>query len=649
MLPSALALSLNKRAALPRAIALACVIFVYIFGISSLKSAPVFFDEIETLKHTITRWVEYTYTIPETISSVSEHSVEHGPLYFVVLNIWQRLAGYDLFSSRLLSVLFAMLVVAAVYRLADLTRDREIACAAVIVIACLAYFNYYAHVTRFYALLLLMVCWLLWSYWRVISAAGPVRGRRWLSLFAATASIAYVNYFGFIIIAALGCYHLLFARKDRRWLRVSLLVPAACLLFAAWLPVALRGFERSADALDASRLSLLASLEAILSIYTNGIGIWLMPLGISIWLLPLLAVGALLWRRKRTGAELYLVFLAGVVLMLLLLINEATTILAARRMRYTIVLTVPFCCFLAIGLTKLPAWSWLRYPLLAVWIAAGVVFYNSEDFQVYTNRREINHDLVPHYQELLYEADSLPGAQLPILSLHQHALVNDYEILTYYRARLPQWTDVVHAGYNARDQLIFQSKTLPFRTQEAIVENANGLWLLHNPQQTDLPALDYYDDWFSLHYRSCGSWVEKPNAVISFYLKQEIPCQLITAAQPFALDYDNGMRLGNILLEQRDEALDVYLWWRRPIDKQYSYTLQLFNGAGEKAAQVDSVISDDPLDISRLDISGLPTGAYTLKLIVYDFETLASQTGAVLADGLRFDRELTLHSFTLGA
>ncbi|MXX82573.1 MAG: hypothetical protein F4Y70_03760 [Chloroflexi bacterium] len=636
MLPSALAASLNKRAATPRVIVFLCVALVYLFGISSLKSAPVSFDEIETLKHTITRWAEYTYTIPETIHSVSQRSVEHGPLYFVLLNIWQRLAGYDLFISRLLSVFFAMLVVAALFRLAGLTHNREVACAAVVAIAGLAYFNYYAHVTRFYALLLLMSCWLLWSYWRVISAAGSVSRRRWLSLFAATALIVYVNYFGFIIIAALGCYHLLFAPKDRRWLLVSALVPCACLLFAAWLPVALRGFERSQDALDASRLSLLEALDAILSIYANGI-----------WLLPLLAIAALLWRRKRSGAETYLLFLTGAILLLLFVMNEATTIMVARRMRYTIILTVPFCCFLAIGLTRLPAWGWLRYSLLAVWLVASFAYFNSEDFLVYTNRREIDHDQVPHYQEFLYERDSLPGSQLPILSLHKNALVNDYEIMTYYRARLPEWADVVHAGENAPGQLIFQSKTLPFRTRQAFVDNAKGLWLLHNPQLTDLSTLETYRDWLSQHYRSCGNWLEKPAAVISFYLKLEVPCQLVVAAQPLAVDYDNGTRLGNIEYAQADDALTVYLWWQRTIDKRYSYSLQLFSDAGDKVAQVDAVIADDPLDTSQLDIAGLPAGDYALKLIVYDFETLASQAGAVEADGRRFDREVTAHTVTL--
>ena len=638
MLPTAFASRLNQSAALPCAIALACVAFVYLFGISSLKSDPVSFDEIETLKHTITRWAEYTYTIPETIHSVSQRSVEHGPLYFVLLNIWQQLAGYDLFSSRLLSVFFAMLVVAAVYRLAGLTRNSEVACAATVAIACLAYFNYYAHVTRFYALLLLMSCWLLWSYWRVLTAAGAVPGRRWLSLFAATAAIVYVNYFGFIIIAALGGYHLLCAPKSRRWLRVSVLMPCACLLFAAWLPVALRGFARSQDALDASRLTWLEALDAILSIYANGL-----------WLLPLLAIGALLWRRKRSAAETYLVFLAGAILLLLFVMNEATTIMVARRMRYTIILTVPFCCFLAIGLTRLPAWGWLRYPLLAVWLAAGFAYFQSEDSLVYTNRREIDHDQVPHYQAFLYEAAALPGSQLPILSLHQNALVNDYEILTYYRARLPQWADVTHAGYNAQGQLIFQSKTLPYRTQQAFVEKANGLWLLHNPQLTDLAALDLARGWLSQHYRSCGNWVEKPQAIISFYLKHEFPCRLVMAAQALEVAYDNGTRLGNILLEQTDEALHVYLWWQRSIDKQYSYTVQLFDSAVKKVTQVDSVITADPLDISQLDLAGLPAGDYEVKLIVYDFESLASQAGVSLADGRRFERELALQSITLGA
>ena len=632
---SALASSLQNRPRLCHAIALACVVFVYFSGVIALKAGPISFDEIETLKHTITRWTEYTYNIPETINSVATRSVEHGPLYFVLLNIWQRLAGYDLFASRLLSVLIASLVASSLYRLAGMTGKREVACAAVVAIACLAWFNYYAQVTRYYALLLLMVTWLLWSYWRVITAGGAASSWRWLSLFAAAALIVYVNYFGFIVIAAVGAYHLLFARKDQRWLAVSLLMAAACSLFAFWLPVALRGFERSGDTLDPSRLPLTESLPAILSICANGI-----------WLLPLVAAGALLWRGRRNHAETYLCVLALAILLLLYAMNEFTTIMVARRMRYTITLTVPFCCFLAIGLARLPQWGWLRFALLALWLAAGYGYFRSEDFLVYTNRRAIDHDQVPHYQVLLHHADKLPGAGLPVLSAHENALVNDYEILTYYRARLPQFADVAHVGYSLAGRLTFQSKTLPFRSPDSLVANANGLWLLHNPRLTELDALDYHRDWFSQHYRSCGDFVEQPQAAISLWLKPEIPCQLIASDSLLSARYDNGTRLGNAIVERLDDSLAAYLWWHEPGERKTSYSLQLFDAAGERQGQVDAVIVDDPIDISRMDIGGLAAGAYTLKLIVYDFETLESHAGD-LADGSRFTREVVIHSFVL--
>ncbi len=629
------AVGTDKRSILPYAIMLAGVLFVYIFGLSALKDYPVSYDEIESLKHTVTRWLEYRYSIPETIHSVSTKSLEHGPLYFVLLNAWQRLAGYDLFSSRLLSVYLAILTVAMVYRLALLTGKREIASTAAIAIACLAYFNYYAHETRMYALLLLLVAWLLWSYWRVVHARGAVGYWRWLSLFLPAASIMYVNYFGFIIIAAVGIYHLLLAPKDRRWLQISLVMAVACLLFAAWLPVALRGFERSQDALDPSRLLPLESLLAMLSIYANGL-----------WLLPLIAA-ALCLRGQRNRAEDYLLFLTGAVLLLLYALNEATTIMVARRMRYTIVLMIPFCCFLAIGLTRLRGWKMLRFPLLALWVAACFAYFASEAILLYTNRREINHDQVPHYQEFLYEADSLPGENQLIVSFHRDSLVKDYDTLIHYRARLPKSAGIVHVGNDVNGRLVLQGGGAAGSSQSGITERYQGIWVLHNPQQTELAALDSYRDWFSQHYRSCGVWVDKPQAVIAYYLKHEIPCRLVADAQLLTVQYEHGTRLGNLEFAQADDALFVYLWWHATIDKRYSYTVQLFDAAGAKARQVDAVIADSPITISRLDLADLPPGDYQLKLIVYHFETLRSQPGMVLADERRFDRELPLGAVTI--
>ncbi len=627
------------RNTLPQAMALACLCFVYVISLASLKATTAYSaDDLETLKHIYPLSLETTYSIPETIHSVANRSMEHAPLYFVALNIWQSLAGYDLFTARLLSVYFALLAIALAYRLGGITGDREVACAAAIVLSLYAFFVHYAHVARMYTLLPLLAGWLLWAYWRALNAVGAVGLWRWLWLFVATAGILYTHYFGSLLIAALGCYHLVFARKDRRWLWIALALALACLSFLAWLPVALRGFERSGTVLVDLRLPLLASLQTMLAISANGL-----------WLLPPLAAAAALYRRKQLKcAGSYFLVLASLMVALFLLLNEVTPTLVDQRMRYIIVLALPMCCALAVGLRKLPFWSWLRWLLLALGLASFFAYRGSEALLVYTDLRASNHDLRPHYQTFDYASDQLVGQDQLILSMHERATIKEYDMFRYYRALLADYADVAHIGYQDDGALVIQSRLPAFNSPQAITANSHGIWLLHNPQQTDLAKLEFYRDWFSQHYRSCGNWVESPQALIAYYLKHEIPCQLITDSQPLAVQYDNGTRLGNAVIEETGNGLTVYLWWHETIDKRYSYTLQLFDAAGMKVAQVDAVIADAPIDISRFDLADLPPGDYQLKHIVYDFETLKSQAGLLLADERHFDRELVLHTLAIG-
>ena len=607
MLPTALPPSLNQRAALSRFVALVCVICVYMFGINSLKSDPVSFDEIETLKHTITRWAEYTYTIPETINSVSERSVEHGPLYFVVLNIWQRLAGYDLFSSRLLSVFFAMLVVVAVYRLAALTRDREIACAAAIAIAGLAYFNYYAHVTRFYALLLLVVCWLLWSYWRVVSADAPVRGRRWLSLFAATALIVYINYFGFIIIAALGCYHLLFAPKDRRWLFVALTMAAGCLTFIGWLPVALRGFGRSQDVLAETHMAFGEALQAILALSANGL--WIIP--------PIAFAAALAYRRRLTRAEQFLLFVGISLLAMLLLLNEIVPILVEQRMRYITILLLPMCCTIVIGLRYLPGWRRLRWLMVALALASFFAYAGGEDLFRFAGLRHSQADRKTHLQEFIYESQRFAGKGLLILSMDERARWTENGQPVWYRAQLRQrgYTDLAFIGYDD-GQLWINSGSNKHATREGIVEHALGTWVIHNPAAVDLNDLAFYRDWFLTQYRSCGVWLQKQKAIIEFYLQHDIPCALVSDDAPAAAIFNNDATLGNYLVEAQDDAVIIWLWWQDWSGGDAAYSLSLVNTAGVELAQVATQIASGPIAVHHLDTLHEPIGDIEVRLRV---------------------------------
>ena len=625
---------------MPEFVALACICFVYGIGLANLKSSPAYVGEdMETLKHIHPLTLGSHYSVRDTLYSVAYKSMEHAPLYYVALNIWQGASGYDLFTARLLSVHFAVLAVATAWQVGRLSGSRELACGAAIALSCGALFVHYAHVARLYTLIVLLAGWLMWSYWRVAAGRGRTPLWRWLSLFLATATIIYVHYFGFLLIAAIGCYHLLFMRKDRRWLTLALVMAAGCLTFIGWLPIALRGFGRSRNVLVAHHMQLGEALQAILSLSANGL-----------WILPMAAFAlALLVRRRLTRGEKYLLFIAIAMLAEFLLLNEIVAILVDHRMRYITILLLPVACALPIGLRHLPGWRGLRWLFVALAFASFFAWTDSEDLFRFTGLRHSQADRKTHVQEFIYEAERFPGRGHLILSLGERARWTENGHPVWYRAQMWQrgYADLAFIGYDD-GQLWINSGSDRFSTLEGIVDNALGAWVIHNPSAIDLNALAYYRDWFSQHYRSCGNWLDKPKASIAFYLQHAIPCQLITDQQPLAVTYDNGPQLGNVLVERNNAELAVFLWWHNITDSPTVYTLQLYDAAGEALAKDSAPISADPLDISRLELADQPADDFVLRLSLRDAETGAAMPGRLLADGSRFDSEITLQKFSLG-
>ena len=74
-----------------------------------------------------------------------------------------------------------------------------------------------------------------------------------------------------------------------------------------------------------------------------------------------------------------------------------------------------------------------------------------------------------------------------------------------------------------------------------------------------------------------------------------------------------------------------------------------FDERGIKAYQKDFVIGSDPLRMHNIDIATLQSGHYSVRLIVYDFDTKQSQPGTVLSTGQGFQRELEIARFTVEA
>ena len=115
----------------------------------------------------------------------------------------------------------------------------------------------------------------------------------------------------------------------------------------------------------------------------------------------------------------------------------------------------------------------------------------------------------------------------------------------------------------------------------------------------------------------------------------------------FEVHYDDGLRLHNLSYEFDSDTLRFYLAWTNATSERYGFSLQFFDEDGNKRLQKDKVVSRQLLQVVELDSASLPAGAYSVQLIVYDFETQASQGGAFSATGERFERALELDQFIL--
>ncbi len=618
--------------------AVACLLMFFALGVANLKKFPIGNDDYNSLSHIQHPEKGTVYDLAGTIQSVIERSEQHSPLYFLLLNVWRTLAGADLFVLRLLSLYFGLLTCAFVYYLAASLRDRQLGVAAFLISIFLAYHLFYSHTARMYTLLPLFAGWVIWSYWKVVTTANAVPTRLWISLLASTSLILYLHYFGIIVLTAIGLYHLLFVGKRQRWWQISLVMALAGLLFLPWLPVAIDGFS-SRLSLDDARLPLLDSLLTIFQVFSNGL--FFIPLAAA-------AVAALNYRRL-SKAEQFILLITAFILLASALANEITPILVERRMRYLTIIIVPFCCSYAIGLRLMPRWNILRFAMLIVLIASFVAFSRSEDLLLHANKRVQNLDKMPRYQDFIYESENLPGHNELILSFHPDTPITVRKTLLYYRARLSNFSHLAHMSYDEAGALVIQSGLSTYATTDAIAENSIGIWVIYNPQQTDLPSLDVYSIWLSQHYRVCRRYVDKPDNVIDYYLRSDVPCELVTAESPFALSYDNGTELGNLIVEKESDQLKVYLRWLNTLDEMYSFTAQVFDTQANKVQQADRVISGEPVDIVNLDISALPVGEYSVKLIVYDFESKASQPGMLVDGAERFEREVEIARLTVSA
>ena len=241
--------------------------------------------------------------------------------------------------------------------------------------------------------------------------------------------------------------------------------------------------------------------------------------------------------------------------------------------------------------------------------------------------------------------DVMPPRDEPVLTFHPSERVND-DALRYLSWNNDFGKNLTHATVDAAGQFTLQSTNRNMRELDDL-EGDQGVFLfLRHLDASAVEPSAAWDEWLAGHFQLCGRIAATEHIAVDQYLRRDMPCELVAAADKLAVVYDNGSELRNRVVEVESGDLWIALWWRLAEGPKTAYSIQVFDSAGERVRQTDHVLNRT-MKSHALDVSDLPAGEYSARLIVYDFETGASQGGELLTDGTRFRRELEIARFEL--
>jgi uncharacterized membrane protein len=196
-------------------------------------------------------WLDEAFTIQiahGSLPSIIEETSKdvHPPLYYFALHYWMQLLGDSEFSTRLLSVIFGVLAILAIYKLASLLYDHATGLLAASLLA-LSHFNIeFSQEARMYMLLCLLT--LLSMYFFIKLLAGESRLALAGYILSSTL-LMYTHVYSIFILAAQNLYWLSLSFLSREtfkriWKRWVLAQVALAVLFLPWLSVLMQQVSR---------------------------------------------------------------------------------------------------------------------------------------------------------------------------------------------------------------------------------------------------------------------------------------------------------------------------------------------------------------------------------------------------------------------
>ncbi|MCY3831498.1 MAG: hypothetical protein OXG85_00700 [Chloroflexi bacterium] len=245
---------------------------------------------------------------------------------------------------------------------------------------------------------------------------------------------------------------------------------------------------------------------------------------------------------------------------------------------------------------------------------------------------------VPRIDRFLQSSWMIPGARTSILSFQPNDRLDD-NLVDYLSALFSDWDRFLHL-YIDDGRLALQSADDGSMDLNQLARESQVIYLVYNALDAGASPLAGHlsFDQFNL----CQREVHEDGSVMERYVSRDFACALFASANALHARYENGARLEYLLTDFGREYLDIqFLWSNLPPDP-HSVSLQVFDAAGEKLIGQDSTVGDQSLTRQRIDVSSLPPGKYTVKLIFYNYLTGRSVPGVRSEEGIIFERELAI-------
>ena len=599
------------------------LLLTFVFSVNGLNAHPFWTDELYSVSNM--GGFDLPYTPAQVVQSVAGHFPDHVPLFFLLGAAWAQLAGWTQYALRLFSVLTGILMIAWLYRFGADVFNRRTGLAAALLMGTSAYIILYFHNFRMYPLLLMFAAMHTWFYWRL--AHGHRATRLTWCLFVATATaLVYTHMFSIIWFAGLGLYHLVLVSKSRRWLQAALGWSIGALLFLPYLPVLISGVQLASKKFNVT--SAAASPSELIPTFFHLLGNG--SAALFVLLAGLLAFAC--WR-KRDIAVIKFMLLPLTMMTLIILANELVGLIPLNRMRYFLMLWIPFMLLFAYGLSMAPRWRWVTALCLLLWGIAGLQFYRSDDILGYVGGMAFSYKYPP-MQDYIYHLEDKTRPQDYLLGFTSSPNVN--KIRDLGKSVADFYTEL-HLGIDGG--FILRSAFGEWLEEKIRHQMTGSPYLLFAYDPQDKPKnFDRVIDEIAAGYDPCGVIVDMPNLFVQRYVNPMLDCHREYA--PIA--YNNGVTIVDRFARYVPETdmVQILTGWEVADEQllyEYNVSLQIITPDWQNTGrQIDRHLYEEDIlkwYAAELSTKGLPPGDYRVIVVVYDRETNKKVSGTDLVTG----------------